>query len=137
MVSDGALPAHRSPDDANRGQVGKWAAGSSFAATLGRVAESMPGEVLSVDPLSQEDIKEFVQVMVGAKPDARLAARIYAQSCGNPLFALEAVESLASSGDLLTRRGYAFVRGIRGPVVVSRRGASCTGSSARASGPHR
>jgi hypothetical protein len=97
----------------------------------------MPGEVLSVDPLSQEDIKEFVQVMVGAKPDARLAAHIYAQSCGNPLFALEAVESLASSGDLLTRRGYAFVRGIRGPVVVSRRGASCTGSSARASGPHR
>jgi len=67
---------------------------------------------VQVDPLSQEDTRGLVADVLHSQPDrvAQLAARIHAKSLGNPMLALDTLESLRSQGLLTyTREAHGWV----------------------------
>jgi DNA-binding CsgD family transcriptional regulator len=99
----------------------KWEPGSQFAATIGRLVDSGLGSVEDLGPLDADDITALIAADLAGRPDERLAAYVYAQSRGNPLFARQALRSLDELGAIRAEHGVRYLVGNPATGSLSRR----------------
>lgn len=104
-------------------RLDKWRPGSRFASTVGRLIDSVQGTVVQLAPLDSDDTSALVAAELSGRPDERLAAYIYSQSRGNPLFARQALWSLRELGAIRSERGRCYLVGNPASGVFSRRAA--------------
>jgi DNA-binding NarL/FixJ family response regulator len=101
----------------------KWEPGGPFAATVGRLIDSGLGSVIDLKPLDSDDTTALIANDLAGRPDGRLAAYVYAQSRGNPLFIRQALRSLRELGAIRSSRGVCYLVGNPAAGSVSRRAA--------------
>lgn len=104
-------------------RLDKWLPGSRFASTVGRLIDSVQGSVIQLVPLDADDTAALVAADLSGRPDERLAAYVYSQSRGNPLFARQALWSLRELGAIRSERGKCYLVGNPASGVLSRRAA--------------
>jgi DNA-binding CsgD family transcriptional regulator/tetratricopeptide (TPR) repeat protein len=104
-------------------RLDKWVPGSRFAATIGRLIDSGLGAVIDLSPLDSEDTTALIAADLSGRADERLAAYVYAQSRGNPLFTRQALRSLRELGAIRAEHGVWYLVGNRGTGSLSRRAA--------------
>lgn len=100
-----------------------WQPGSRFAATLGRIIDSGGGTVVELDPLDRDDSRALIALDLPGWPDERLAAYVYSQSRGNPLFTRLALRALGESSAIRSEHGRCYLVGNPAPGALSRRAA--------------
>jgi DNA-binding NarL/FixJ family response regulator len=101
----------------------KWVPGSRFAATIGRLVDSGLGDVVDLGPLDPQDTDALIAADLTGRPDERLAAYVFAQSRGNPLFARQALRSLREMGAIRSEHGVWYLVGNPAAGSLSRRAA--------------
>ncbi len=101
----------------------KWEPGSQFAATLGRLVDSGLGSVIDLGPLDSDDTTALIAADLADRPDGRLAAYVYSQSRGNPLFTRQALRSLRELGAIRSEHGICYLVGNPATGSLSRRAA--------------
>jgi DNA-binding CsgD family transcriptional regulator/tetratricopeptide (TPR) repeat protein len=104
-------------------RLDKWLPGTRFASTVGRLIDSVQGTVVQLAPLDADDTAALVAADLSARPDERLAAYVYSQSRGNPLFARQALWSLRELGAIRSERGRCYLVGNPAAGALSRRAA--------------
>jgi DNA-binding NarL/FixJ family response regulator len=104
-------------------RLDKWLPGSRFASTVGRLIDSVQGTVIQLAPLDPDDTAALVAADLSGRPDERLAAYVYSQSRGNPLFARQALWSLRELGAIRSERGRCYLVGNPASGALSRRAA--------------
>lgn len=104
-------------------RLDKWQPGSRFASTVGLLIDSVQGPVVQLSPLDTDDTTALVAADLSGRPDERLAAYVYSQSRGNPLFARQALWSLSELGAIRSERGKCYLVGNPAAPATSRRAA--------------
>ncbi len=104
-------------------RLDKWLPGTRFASTVGRLIDSLQGTVIQLAPLDADDTAALVAADLSGRPDERLAAYVYSQSRGNPLFARQALWSLRELGAIRSERGRCYLVGNPASGALSRRAA--------------
>jgi len=104
-------------------RLDKWLPGSRFAATIGRIIDSGQGGVVDLEPLDRDDTRALIASDLPERPDDRLAAYVYSQSRGNPLFTRQALRSLRELGAIRTEHGRCYLVGNPAAGALSRRAA--------------
>jgi DNA-binding CsgD family transcriptional regulator/tetratricopeptide (TPR) repeat protein len=104
-------------------RLDKWLPGTRFASTVGRLIDSVQGTVIQLAPLDADDTAALVAADLSGRPDERLAAYVYSQSRGNPLFARQALWSLQELGAIRSERGRCYLVGNPASGALSRRAA--------------
>jgi DNA-binding CsgD family transcriptional regulator/tetratricopeptide (TPR) repeat protein len=104
-------------------RLDKWLPGTRFASTVGRLIDSVQGAVIQLAPLDADDTAALVAADLSGRPDERLAAYVYSQSSGNPLFARQALWSLQELGAIRSERGKCYLVGNPASGALSRRAA--------------
>ena len=92
-------------------RLDKWVPGGRFASTIGRLIDSGLGEVIDLAPLDSQDTGALITADLAGRPDGRLAAYVFAQSAGNPLFARQALRSLQEMGAIRVEHGVWYLAG--------------------------
>ena len=100
-----------------------WVPGTRFAATIGRLIDSGLGAVVDLGPLDPADTTALIAADLAGRPEARLAAYVYAQSRGNPLFARHALRSLRELSAIRAEHGVCYLVGNPAAGASSRRAA--------------
>ncbi len=104
-------------------RLDKWLPGSRFAATIGRIIDSGSGAIIDLDPLDLDDTRALIASDLPGRPDDRLAAYVYSQSRGNPLFTRQALRSLRELGAIKAEHGRCYLVGNPAAGALSRRAA--------------
>jgi DNA-binding CsgD family transcriptional regulator/tetratricopeptide (TPR) repeat protein len=104
-------------------RLDKWLPGSRFAATIGRIIDSGQGSVVDLEPLDRDDTRALIASDLPGRPDDRLAAYVYSQSRGNPLFTRQALRSLRELRAIRTEHGRCYLVGNPAAGALSRRAA--------------
>jgi DNA-binding CsgD family transcriptional regulator len=100
-----------------------WVPGTRFAATIGRLIDSGLGAVVDLGPLDPADTTALIAADLAGRPEARLAAYVYAQSHGNPLFTRHALRSLQELSAIRAEHGVCYLVGNPAAGASSRRAA--------------
>jgi len=100
-----------------------WVPGTRFAATIGRLIDSGLGAVVDLGPLDPADTTALIAADLAGRPEARLAAYVYAQSRGNPLFTRHALRSLQELSAIRAEHGVCYLVGNPAAGASSRRAA--------------
>jgi DNA-binding CsgD family transcriptional regulator len=100
-----------------------WGPGTRFAATIGRLIDSGLGAVVDLGPLDPADTTAMIARELPGRPEARLAAYVYAQSRGNPLFTQHALRALRERGAIRAEHGVCYLVGNPAAGASSRRAA--------------
>ena len=101
----------------------KWVPGSRFAATVGRLFDAGQGDLIDLYPLDATDTTALIASDLGGRPDDRLAAYVFHQSRGNPLYARQALRSLEELGAIQAEHGRYYLVGDPVTGGLSRRAA--------------
>jgi DNA-binding SARP family transcriptional activator len=73
-------------------------AGPALTETLAELAREPVVERVTLRGLGKRDVAQLLESVIGATPDDELAARVHAETQGNPLYAGEIARLLASEG---------------------------------------
>ncbi|MFT4287196.1 AAA family ATPase [Nocardioides sp.] len=98
----------------------QWLLGSTFAATIGHLAEEF-GEVVRLRPRGRAEADALVGKILGAEPGPALAERIFREARGVPLFTRVAIDALLETQDVRVEAGHAVLVNELATLVLSQR----------------
>lgn len=76
-----------------------------FTEVREELAKDKLADTVILQPLSPEDLRHGLEGMLGGEVDEKLSLRLWEESSGNPLFALETVRLLVSNRDMILSDG--------------------------------
>jgi DNA-binding SARP family transcriptional activator len=88
-------------------------AGPALTETLAELAREPVVERVTLGGLSKRDVAQLLESVIGDTPDEELAARVHAETQGNPLYAGEIARLLASEGAAPTEGALPIPEGVR------------------------